>query len=150
MLKYIIGMLLLCGSITALSAQLPKTLEGTTFIFQVVGEYNPKDNPNAGAVYKMSFDQHKYHYTVLSSQTHYQGKYSYQRKNVNGVYVGVIKLAEYDSKNPTNYYMILVGDGRSGYYIYKQTQGAIKPNQRLNVAKYYITIKPKVVSSHKN
>lgn len=139
MLKTSFFALFLLGVSTfSYAGDLPSTLNGSTFIFQVVGNYNPKTNPNAFQVYRMSFTKSNYSYVVLSSNQHYSGKYTYQRKNVNGVSVGVIRLGESDAGQPTNYTMTLVGDNHSGYYIYKQATGAIKPNVRMNVAKYYL------------
>jgi len=140
---------LLCVSTLSYAADLPNTLNGSTFIFQVVGDYNPKTNPNAAQVYKMSFTKNKYSYVVLASNQHFNGKYSYQKKNVNGVSVGVITLGESDAGKATHYSMVLVGDNHSGYYIYKQTTGAIKPNARMNVAKYYLVdIQTKKKTNH--
>lgn len=117
---------------------LPQSLIGKTFIFQIIGSYNPKNNPNAGTSYQMIFSKKYYTYRILASGKIYKGRYHYVRKKINGVLIGVIELKEKDSGKATAYHMILIGNGRTGFYVYQQRLGAIKPNVRMNLAKYYI------------
>lgn len=117
---------------------LPQSIVGKTFIFQIIGSYNPESNPNADTSYQMIFSKKHYTYRILANGKSYKGRYHYVRKKVNGVLIGVIALKEKDSGKATAYHMILIGNDRSGFYIYQQRFGAIKPNVRMNLAKYYI------------
>lgn len=115
-----------------------KSLVGQHFIFQILGSYNPKSNPNADSSYELAFTKHRYIYRVLGTKKIYKGYYTYVRKSVNGVFIGVINLKEKDSGKPTAYHMILIGNKLQGFYVYQQNIGAIKPNVRMNLAKYYV------------
>ncbi len=122
----------------SMAGELPKSIDGKAFIFQVVGQYDPDSNPNANSIYQMTFSSKTYRYFDLKKHTKEHGQYTYLRKKINDVFVGVISLKETDSGKPTFYHMVLVGTDHSGFYTYVQEYGAIKPDVRMNVARYYI------------
>ncbi|STY31394.1 Uncharacterised protein [Legionella wadsworthii] len=125
--------------VIALSAKasLPNKIEGKTFLFRVADIQN-KDNPNANQIFVMHFRKDTYTYEAVSNQKINQGQYTYKVLDQdNGI--ALISCHEMNENVKTDYTLLLnTENDKSGLYIYKQNQGIIGPQKRLNFSYYTI------------
>lgn len=125
--------------VIALSAKavLPNTIDGKTFLFQVANIQH-KNNPNANQIFIMHFSKDTYTYEVVSKQKIIKGQYTYKvLDETNGI--ALISCHEMDNNIKTDYTLLLnTENDKSGLYIYKQTNGSITPQKRLNFSYYTI------------
>ncbi len=125
--------------ITTVSARanLPATIDGKMFLFQAAN-IQDKNNPNANQIFIMRFGKDTYAYEVVSTQKIIKGNYTYKVLDQhNGI--ALIACHEIDDDKKTDYTLLLnTENDKSGLYIYKQTDGSISPQKRLNFAYYTI------------
>ncbi len=115
---------------------LPSQLEGQTFLFTVDSTPSP-DNPNASVSYLMRFAKDTYEYQIIGSGKVLTGKFHYTVYQDKLGPIGVISATELFDGVESTYKMVLVPKNKTtGLYLFKQITGAIKPNVRMNSARY--------------
>jgi hypothetical protein len=134
--KYVTFLCLLTITLTA-KAVLPGAIEGKTFVFQTVN-IKTTNNPNANEIFLMHFSKDTYAYEMISKQKVIRGNYTYKVLDQDNE-IALISCHEiYDGKK-TDYTLLLNAENdNAGLYIYKQTNGGINPQKRLNFSYYTI------------
>ncbi|WP_299492261.1 hypothetical protein [uncultured Shewanella sp.] len=117
------------------SCTMPKSFAGLTLLIRVNGNYTP-DNPMAGTLQEMTFSRLNFKSMVLNTRESVEGSYRYTRLDSN---LGQLSIREGSGDNVSLYTETFVCEtNTTGYFIFSQTQGVIKPNVRQNTGIYII------------
>ncbi|WP_299007163.1 hypothetical protein [uncultured Shewanella sp.] len=116
---------------------MPKKLDDLVMLLRVDGIYTPT-NPLADTVhqYKFHSDNNTFMVTILNTKEVFSGVYEYeyfdpQLTRINFTYGKAQTLTIYSIS-------LVCETQRVGYFIFSQSQGAIKPNVRQNTGVYVI------------
>jgi hypothetical protein len=121
--------------LTQAECQVPKNLNGLTFINAVDPLYSPQ-NPNADTLLKLVFTQDKYTSHFLKTDTEVFGNYTYRML---APQVGLMEAKEQFGQQLTQFRLTLVClNNHSGTFVFNQEHGAIKPDIRQNTGTYTI------------
>lgn len=128
----------LSGAGFSVAGDLPDSLDGQTFLFQLDSTRGGQD-PEANFVYIISYEQDTYTYQVAGTGQVFRGRYLYQ--HVQGkddtLEAGMLSHLEVPEVNPAMYQMILLPkDSATGSYLFKQTSGPVKSDIILDTARY--------------
>ena len=86
----------------------------------------------------MHFGKDTYTFEMVSQQKIIKGNYTYRVLDQNNG-IALISCHEIDDDKKTDYTLLLnTENDKSGFYIYKQTNGSINPQKRLNFSYYTI------------
>ncbi len=119
-------------------ADLPSSLEGQTFVFQVDSN-NSHQDPSANFGYVISYEKDTYTYQVVGTSQIFKGHYLYQ--HVQGkdetAEAGMLSHLEVPEGNTTMFQMVLLpNDNATGSYLFQQTSGPVKSDIKLDTARY--------------
>lgn len=135
-IKHIIFVYLLTLAFFA-SAAIPLTIEGKTFFFQI-SNIKAENNPNANKTFIMHFNKDTYAYETIGKSKIIKGHYTYKVLDQDNEIALILCHEIYDGKK-TDYTLLLNAENdKSGLYIYRQTNGSINPQKRLNFSYYTI------------
>ncbi|MDP3561840.1 MAG: hypothetical protein Q8R83_06660 [Legionellaceae bacterium] len=135
-IKHIILLCLLTMTFSVRAA-IPITIEGKAFLFQVA-KIKTENNPNANEIFIMHFNKDTYAYETIGQQKIIKGNYTYKVLDHDNE-IALISCHEIYEGKKTDYTLLLNGENdKSGLYIYKQTNGSINPQKRLNFSYYTI------------
>ncbi|MHC1653759.1 hypothetical protein ACODUL_10780 [Stenotrophomonas maltophilia] len=133
----LLAALLLPVLATAANCSLPTTLDQRRFINLSDPLYAP-DNPNAGRMAQVSFDNNQYVLDVLGTDLRIGGSYRYQRL---APHIAEIQMTEAHPAGPAHYTLLLTCQSdHQGRFIYTQHDGPIAPRQRQNSGRW--TLQP--------
>lgn len=122
---------------TAANCYLPTTLDQRQFTNLSDPLYAP-DNPNAGRMVQVSFDNNQYVLDILGTDLRIGGSYRYQRL---APHIAEIQMTEAYPAGPAHYTLLLTCQSdHQGRFIYTQHDGPIAPLQRQNSGRW--TLQP--------
>ncbi|WP_298768454.1 hypothetical protein [uncultured Shewanella sp.] len=123
------------GQSVADSCAIPESLAGLTLLIRVNGNYSP-ENPMAGTLQEMTFSRLNFKSTIMNTRESVEGAYRYKRLDTN---IGQLSVREGADDAPSLYTETFVCEtNTTGYFIFSQTQGTIKPDVRQNTGIYII------------
>ncbi|HHA2740181.1 hypothetical protein JAK62_09315 [Stenotrophomonas maltophilia] len=121
----------------AANCYLPTTLDQHQFTNLSDPLYAP-DNPNAGRMVQVSFDNNQYVLDILGTDLRIGGSYRYQRL---APHIAEIQMTEAYPAGPAHYTLLLTCQSdHQGRFIYTQHDGPIAPLQRQNSGRW--TLQP--------
>ncbi|HHA2632671.1 TPA: hypothetical protein ACOEOK_004196 [Stenotrophomonas maltophilia] len=122
---------------TAANCYLPTTLDQRQFTNLSDPLYAP-DNPNAGRMVQVSFDNNQYVLDILGTDLRIGSSYRYQRL---APHIAEIQMTEAYPAGPAHYTLLLTCQSdHQGRFIYTQHDGPIAPLQRQNSGRW--TLQP--------
>ncbi|MBH1569123.1 hypothetical protein I5U58_17360 [Stenotrophomonas maltophilia] len=122
---------------TAANCSLPTALDQRQFTNLSDPLYAP-DNPNAGRMVQVSFDNNQYVLDILGTDLRIDGSYRYQRL---APHIAEIQMTEAYPAGPAHYTLLLTCQSdHQGRFIYTQHDGPIAPLQRQNSGRW--TLQP--------
>ncbi len=122
---------------TAANCYLPTTLDQRQFTNLSDPLYAP-DNPNAGRMVQVSFDNNQYVLDILGTDLRIGGSYRYQRL---APHIAEIQMTEAYPAGPAHYTLLLTCQSdHQGRFSYTQHDGPIAPLQRQNSGRW--TLQP--------
>ncbi|EKT4099187.1 TPA: hypothetical protein ACOEBE_003777 [Stenotrophomonas maltophilia] len=122
---------------TAANCSLPTTLDQRQFTNLSDPLYAP-DNPNAGRMVQVSFDNNQYVLDILGTDLRIDGSYRYQRL---APHIAEIQMTEAYPAGPAHYTLLLTCQSdHQDRFIYTQHDGPIAPLQRQNSGRW--TLQP--------
>lgn len=123
------------GQVAAEGCSMPKSFSGLTVLVRVNGNYSP-ENPMAGTLQEMVFSKLNYKSTVMNTRESVEGSYRYKRLDGN---LGQLTMREGKAEDISLYTETFVCEtNTTGYFIFSQTKGTIKPDIRQNTGIYII------------
>ncbi|MCL1123093.1 hypothetical protein [Shewanella surugensis] len=123
------------GQTAAESCSMPKSFTGLTLLIRVDGNYSP-ENPMAGTLQEMTFNRLNYKSTIMNTRESVEGSYRYTHLDTN---LGQLNMREGVGDDLSLYTETFVCEtNTTGYFIFSQTKGTIKPDVRQNTGIYVI------------
>ena len=123
------------GQSAAESCFMPNSFVGLTLLVRVNGNYSP-ENPAAGTLHEITFSQLSYKSTVMNTRESVEGSYRYKRLDRNLAQLNIREGAGDELSLYTETFVCETNT--TGYFIFSQTQGIIKPDIRQNTGIYII------------
>lgn len=123
------------GQTVADSCSMPKSFAGLTLLIRVNGNYSP-ENPMAGTLQEMTFSRLNFKSTIMNTRESVEGSYRYTRLDTN---LAQLSIREGAGDKLSLYTETFVCEtNTTGYFIFSQTQGTVKPDIRQNTGIYII------------